>query len=144
VAGPCCELLSRGPTLKKSACFPVSLYAAFCCRLPVFVASKGQEKGNARGLSNFPFSSIPNPRPSPRAPHACVPLRGLPPLRPFLRAAVAFAALRLRPSSAPSPTSPTSGSDRPFLYVTFATRRLVLVDDLLARTVSGPAKWAFK
>ena len=39
-------------------------------------------------------------------------LRGRPPFRPFARAAAAFLTLRRRPSSAPSPTKPTSSSDR--------------------------------
>jgi hypothetical protein len=47
------------------------------------------------------------------ASYGCEPFGGLPPFRPFSRAALALAPLRLRPSNAPRPTRPTSGFDCP-------------------------------
>jgi hypothetical protein len=39
-------LPDRAPSLTESGDFRPSLCVAPCCRLPLFVATKGQEKGN--------------------------------------------------------------------------------------------------
>lgn len=107
-----------------------SLTFALCGSLPRRAALCGTQR--ARKGQHATESSF----------QGCELRRGLPPFRPLTRAALAFAPLRLRPNNAPSPTSPTSGLGCPFLYVTFATRRLALLKGPLACDASRPARWA--
>jgi hypothetical protein len=51
-AAVCRTLPDRASTQRKSNDLPLSLCAAFCCRLPPLVAPKGQEKGKPRIAMN--------------------------------------------------------------------------------------------